>query len=183
MRIPTLFPMIFALGAVAELEFTDFPHLIIPLNSSAPDTHYGTQNSGIISNSVFTEISFDVRPDIPANICRLNFHLNLNPSKNAPWSIEGAPFTFIISRIKSEIDKDKDTWNKYPPVMHYLANVTVDKDGNVTVEDGWFQCPKGGVAQFLLWPSSDADVELTWFELDYGWEIGGPHGVTLEMHS
>ena len=89
MRIPTLLPLVWALGAVAELQFTNFPHLIIPLNQSAPDTNYGTQTSGIISDKVITEISFDVRADVPANICRLNFHLNLNPTMNAPWSLEG----------------------------------------------------------------------------------------------
>lgn len=183
MRIPTLLPLVWALGAVAELQFTDFPHLIIPLNRTAPDTHYGTQTSGIISHSVATEISFDVRADIPANICRLNFHLNLNLTMSAPWSLEGGPFTFIIGRIKPQINKDKDTWHNSPAVLNYVASVAVDKNGHVAVEDGWFKCPKGGVAQFAMWPSKNTDVEFTWFELDYGWDIGGPHGVTLEMHT
>lgn len=183
MRISTLLPIVWTLGAVAELQFTDFPHLIIPLNQSAPDTNYGTQTSRIISNKVFTEISFDVRADIPATICHLNFHLNLNPTMNAPWSLEGGPFTFIIARIKPTIDKDKDTWNNYPDVLNNVANVTVGQDGNVAVEDEQFECPKGGLAQFAMWPSNNADVEFTWFELNYGSEIGGPHGVTLEMHT
>lgn len=183
MRSLLLLPALFTLGAVADLLLVDFPHLIIPLNYSAPDTAYGTQKSGEVSNRVYTEVSFDVRADIPAKICRLNFHINTNPTKNAPWTLDGAgPYTFLIGRQRPWIDTDKDTWNTYPDVQNYAATVEVSKDGSVNVEDGWFQCGKGEVAQFLLY-SMSPDMRLTWYELDYPQELGGPHGIVLEMHS
>ncbi|KAH7394868.1 ubiquitin 3 binding protein But2 C-terminal domain-containing protein [Phaeosphaeria sp. MPI-PUGE-AT-0046c] len=183
MRGLFLLPTLFALGTVADLLHVDFPHLIIPLNYTAPNTAYGTKNSGEVSTTVYTEVSFDVPPDIPAKICRINFHINKNPVKNAPWTLDGAgPYQFLIGRQRPWIDKDKDTWNTYPDVQNYAATVNLTKDGQVTVEDGWFQCGKGEVAQFLLYANSP-DMKLTWYELDYNEEMGGPHGVTLEMHS
>lgn len=178
-----LLPTFFTVTTVADLLLVDFPHLIIPLNYSAPDTAYGTQKTGEVSGNVYTEVSFDVRADIPAKICRLNFHINTNPVKNAPWTLDGpGPYQFLIGRQRPWVNKDNDTWNTYPDIQNYAATVELTKDGTVTVEDGWFQCKGGEVAQFLLYPSNSS-MHLTWFELDYNEEMGGPHGITLEMHS
>lgn len=66
-------------------------------------------------------------------------------------------------------------------MQNYAATVNVSKAGDVSVEDGWFQCKGGEVAQFLLYGNGEGRV--SWFELDYGAEVGGPHGIVLEMHS
>jgi hypothetical protein len=185
MRFLTFLPLFFALGAVADLQFVDYPHLIIPIKKNSPDTAFGTQNSGEISNSVWTEISFDVRSDIPSQICRINFHINTNSTKNAPRSLSGdAPYRFLIYHVASPINKDTDTWNNSPEIRNYVAAVTLTQAGGVTIEDGWFQCPFGDVAQFVLTPvNSNKPFKYTWFELDYSNEEGGPHGITLEMHT
>jgi hypothetical protein len=184
MRSLTFLPFFFAMSVFAELQYTDFPHLIVPLDSSNPTKAFGTQKGGLVGYGVSTEISFDVRADIPANICRLNFHLNTNPAKNAPWALSGAtPFEITVSRLQPTINKDKDTWNFHPKVNEYVATFAVSRDGSVSVQDGWFECPKGDVAQFMLSTSAGRGSSLSWFELNYGWDIGGPHGVTLEMHT
>jgi hypothetical protein len=179
-----LAPLLFALSTFAELQHVAFPHLIIPLKEDTPTSIYGTQTSGEISHSVYTEISFDVPSHIPAAICRINFHINTSPIVNAPRSLSGeAPYTFIVYRIVSEMDKDKDSWAQHPEITNYVAAVTLGPKGGVEVKDGWFQCPYGDVAQFVLIPASSKDFRYTWFELDYGVKQGGPHGITLEMHT
>jgi hypothetical protein len=182
----TLLPVLFALGSLAELQYVDFPHLIIPLREATPDSAYGTQTTGEISNSVSTEVSFDVPADVPAAICRINFHVNTNPAKNAPRALSGqAPYTFLVYRLKATIVQDKDTWNSHPAKMGdgAVARITLSESGGVIVEGGWFECPKGDVAQFILEAESDREFRYSWFELNYPAEAGGVHGITLEMHT
>jgi hypothetical protein len=61
--------------------------------------------------------------------------------------------------------------------------VTLGVNGKTTLKDGWLQCPLGDVAQFVLIPATSAAFKYTWFELDYEESQGGPHGITLEMHT
>jgi hypothetical protein len=184
MRAFALLPVLFALGSIAELEHVEFPHLIIPLKDSTADSAYGTQTTGEVSNSVYTEVSFDVPRDVAANICRINFSINTNPAKNAPRTLSGqAPYTFFVYRIEPTINKDTDTWNSHPEIINYVATITLSEGGGVTIVDGWFDCPKGEVAQFLLVPQGTRAFRYTWYELNYPASAGGPHGITLEMHS
>jgi hypothetical protein len=184
MRAFTLLPVLFALGSIAELQHFEFPHLLVPLKQATPDSAYGTRTTGEVSNSVHTEVSFDVPADMPAAICRINFHVNTNPAKNAPRALSGqAPYTFLVHRIESAIDKDKDTWNSHPEIMYQIGKITLTQSGGVTVENDWFQCPKGDLAQFMLMPENDRAFKYSWFELDYPAEAGGAHGITLEMHT
>ena len=132
---------------------------------------------------IYTEISFDV-PSNDAGYCRLQFHINTNPTKGAPWTLEGqAPYQFNISSLQSPINKDKDTWNERPEPLNTIATVTLSHSGNASISGGAvYPCPKGNVAQFLLHPASDdRDFKFTWFELDYPVPDGGPHGIVFDM--
>lgn len=190
MRVLALSPVLLALSSFAALLTTEFPHLLIPLISNAPDTAYGTQKDATISYShsngaaQHTEISFDV-PTNEAVVCRLNFKVNNNPAKNAPRELSGsAPYAFNISRLEPTINKDTDTWISHPGVTEYYATYTLNHNGTVKEEySKWFACPKGQVAQFLLHPASDRDFRYYWYELDYQLGEGGPHGVVLESHT
>lgn len=52
MRTLTLVVALFGASAIADLVHTDFPHLLIPLKQSLPDTHFGTQYDPTLSYSV-----------------------------------------------------------------------------------------------------------------------------------
>ncbi|KAF2845492.1 hypothetical protein T440DRAFT_472620 [Plenodomus tracheiphilus IPT5] len=153
-----------------------------PLHPPPELTTSQTQNATGLAQHV--EVSFDV-PSNEAAICRLNFHINTSPTKNAPRALYGTPpYTFNISRLQPTIDKDTDTWNSHPNITDYVATYILGQAGNVsTVASHWFECPKGQVAQFLLYPLGGRDFGYYWFELDYPAEEGGPHGVVLEMHT
>ncbi|KAJ4310302.1 hypothetical protein N0V94_008512 [Neodidymelliopsis sp. IMI 364377] len=183
MHALTLLPLLFGLPSFGALVSRQFPHLIVPVDANAPDKAYGTQLSGAITQQKYTEISFDV-PSNDAQWCQLQFFLNTNPMKGAPWTLWGqAPYQFNVSSLPSTINKDTDTWNKRPQPIKTLATVTLTHSGNASISGGAvYPCPKGQVAQFLLHPASDdRDFGLTWFELDYPSSEGGPHGITFDM--
>jgi hypothetical protein len=182
----TLLPFYFFTATLATLQHVAFPHLLLPLSRSNPSLAPGTKLTGEISNTIHLAVSFDVPANVPAAICRINFQINTNPVKNAPRELSGVPpYTFSVSRLAPGLDEQTTTWANRPQIVSKVASVTLDHDGSVTIpdSDGWFDCPKGSVAQFLLHPVGMRAFRYTWFELDYGWDVGGPHGITLEMHT
>lgn len=188
MHFLTLTPLLFAFPVLSTLLFTDFPHLLVSLNKDQANSPLGTFPFATVSNSVWTEVNFDVHPkaEYPAAICRINFHINTNGAKNAPRYLDGdAPYTFQVFRLQPEINKWADTWNNHPKLLEDwpTATITLTEQGDVTVDGGWFECPFGQVAQFLVKPVGDKDFTYYWYELDYPAIDGGPHGITLEMHS
>ncbi|KAF1939816.1 hypothetical protein EJ02DRAFT_245564 [Clathrospora elynae] len=190
MRTLALLPAFFGIPSFATLINTQFPHLLIPLVSTSPDTAFGTQKDATVSYSSstgaqqWTAISFDV-PNNAATICRLNFKVNTDPSMGAPFELNGtAPFAINISRIKPTLNAQTTTWNNRPATIDYYDTYTISQDKQVTeINSKWFDCPKGMVAQFIIHPASQRDLDLYWFELAYGADEGGPHGVVLEMHA
>lgn len=132
---------------------------------------------------MYTEISFDI-PSNDATRCQLNFFINTNTSRAAPWSLWGKPpYQFNISSLPPTINRDNDTWNHRPQPIKTVATVTLDHSGNVSIANGAIQpCPKGQPAQYLLHPASDDRIfGFTWFELDYPASQGGPHGIVFDM--
>jgi hypothetical protein len=120
-----------------------------------------------------------------AAICRLNFKINTNKSKNAPRRLSGeSPLALNATWLEPYIDKDTDTWNSYPDTTDHVASWELNHAGKVKeIDSKWFECPKGQLAQFLLHPASKRDFDYYWFELDYKDSEGGPHGIVLEMHT
>ena len=124
-------------------------------------------------------------PDIKAaNICRLRFVINKSPAKNAPFSLKGvAPFAINISRIDPKLVNGGTTWNNKPAVIEHYDTYVLSTSGASEIVSKWFTCPKGNVAQFYIHPAGTRDLEVYWYELNYGANEGGPHGIVLEMHS
>ncbi|KAF1362718.1 hypothetical protein EJ07DRAFT_105857 [Lizonia empirigonia] len=183
MHALALLPILFSVPSLGVLVSRQFPHLIIPVDADAPDQAFGTQLSGKITQQQYTEISFDV-PSNDAEYCQLQFFINTNTTKGAPWTLYGqAPYQFNISSLPPTINKDTDTWNSRPQPIKTVATVTLSYSGNATVSGGAvYPCPKGQVSQFLLHPASDdRDFGFTWFELDYPAAEGGPHGIVFDM--
>jgi hypothetical protein len=184
MRALTAIPLLFALPSFAILQYVAFPHLLIPLKSGNPNTAFGTQFTGIVATGAYSEVSFDVPANVPSAICRINFHINTSPIKHAPWSLSGSSnYFFNVTRLEPTMNQYTDTWNSHPMEAEYVGTVHLGKDGSTSMEAGWFDCPKGQVAQFLLFPTEGKNFYLSWYELNYSWADGGPHGITLEMHT
>ncbi|KAI4645712.1 hypothetical protein J4E93_005290 [Alternaria ventricosa] len=189
MRISALLPVLFGLPAFADLVETKFPTLLLPMKKSQPDTAFPTQDNATVSynsktgDEQWTAINFDVPQIDKVKTCRLRFLINVDPFKNAPLTLEGeAPMSISISRIETKLVNGKSTWNNKPKITeHYDAYVLTTISSSEVVSK-WFACPMKQAAQFVIHPASKRDLELYWFELNYGANDGGPHGVVLEMH-
>ncbi|OCK78304.1 hypothetical protein K432DRAFT_383962 [Lepidopterella palustris CBS 459.81] len=168
--------------SLAGLIDREFPHLIIPLHQDNPMYPYGTQYYGNIqiqdgAHQIWTEISFDVPPNV-ASSCNLAFAF----PPGAPWTLSGdeslGPLTFDVWYISPAMNQSRDAWNQNtrPAVQSWVANVQVGYDGFVQIIGGSVSCAKGQVAQFLLSPGSERSFGLSWFE-----EANPINGITYEM--
>ncbi|KAL1798550.1 hypothetical protein ACET3X_002587 [Alternaria dauci] len=189
MRFSALLPIVFGFPAFATLIDTQFPHMLLPLKKSRPDTAFPTQENATVSyngrtlDEQWTAVNYDV-PVNAANICRLRFLINTDPFKNAPLILKGeAPFTINISRIEPKLVNGGTTWNNKPAITEHYDTYVLSMTGATEIVSKWFLCPKGTVAQFVIHPASKRDLDVYWFELNYGAADGGPHGVVLEMHT
>ncbi|KAI4678402.1 uncharacterized protein J4E84_008657 [Alternaria hordeiaustralica] len=189
MRIFALLPVLFGLPAFADLVETKFPTLLLPMKSSQPDTAFYTQDDATVSRNnktdteQWTAINFDVPQIDNVKICRLRFLINVDPFKNAPLTLKGdAPMAISISRIEAKLVNGRSTWNNKPAITEHYDAYTLTANGASEVVSKWFECPMKKAAQFVIHPASKRDLELYWFELNYGANDGGPHGVVLEMH-
>jgi hypothetical protein len=124
-------------------------------------------------------------PNNAAATCRLNFHINQDEFKKAPFRWSGTnPRAISVSRTEPRLSNGRTTWNNKPDTTRHVATfMWSQQNGLLSVVNEWFECPKGKTAQFVIHPASEADMELYWFELDYPAAEGGAHGITLEMHT
>ncbi|EFQ95114.1 hypothetical protein P3342_010353 [Pyrenophora teres f. teres] len=182
-----LLPVLFGLRVFADPIDIQFPHMLLPLKESQPNIAFKTQPDAIVGfNSLtgdeqWTAVNFDV-PDHGNTLCHVNFHINTNTAKNAPIGLKGqAPFAINISRIDPKLVNGGTTWNNKPATLEHVATFVLDKNlGASEIVGKWFACPKG-LAQFVIHPAGERDLETYWYELDYSKADGGPNGITLEM--
>ena len=131
----------------------------------------------------WTAVSFYV-PDNNANLCRLRFLINTDPVKNPPSDLNGeAPYSINVSRIEPRLVNGRTTWDNKPAIIERYDTYVLSTTGVSEIANKWFSCPKRSVAQFFVHPANTKDLEVYWFELNYGAEDGGPHGLVLEMHT
>ncbi|CAN9147336.1 unnamed protein product [Alternaria alternata] len=179
MRVSALLLVVFGLPAFATLLDTQFPHMLLPLKKSQPVYRFSDPEQ---RDRQLRPVNYDV-PDNAADICRLRFLINTDTFKNAPLSLKGeAPFAINISRIEPKLVNGGTTWNNKPAITEHYDTYVLSMNGATEVVSKWFSCPKGNVAQFVIHPASKRYLDVYWFELNYGAEDGGPHGVVLEMH-
>ncbi|KAJ6200376.1 ubiquitin 3 binding protein But2 C-terminal domain-containing protein [Bipolaris maydis] len=189
MHLLTLLPVVLGLPVFAALINTQYPVLLLPLKKFQPDTAFPTQKDATVSysnktgNEQWTAVSFYV-PDNDANVCRLRFLINTDPSKNAPFSLKGEPpFVIDISRVEPRLDNGRTTWNNKPAIIERYDTYVLSTTGASEIRTKWFACPRRDIAQFFIHPANTRDLEVYWFELNYEPEYGGPHGVVLELYT
>ncbi|KAF2871460.1 ubiquitin 3 binding protein But2 C-terminal domain-containing protein [Massariosphaeria phaeospora] len=178
MRYLTLIPVLFGLQALAENPQRIFPSLMVPLDERLGDKPLGTQKTADVEHAVHTEFSFDVAVNV-ASTCRLGFTMNADPARGAPWKLWGeAPYVFNVSTLTQRpIWKHWDTWNNRQNYGPYVASFSVDQAGNVNVTDGEVECAQGQATQYVLYPGSERDFGIMWFELK-----DPLHGLTYDLY-
>ncbi|KAJ5544276.1 hypothetical protein N7513_007087 [Penicillium frequentans] len=135
-----------------------YPHLIIPVNSSTPDTAYGTQYFGTVSETVSTLFNFDIPTSYEGSTCNLVF---MFPQKA---DLETSDYTFSgdgkidFSKL-SEVASSSTTYDNAPSVSEDLGDITISAGNTYVVSS--FSCPAGETIAFEM--SEAGTTDLHWF--------------------
>ncbi|PYI03741.1 hypothetical protein BO78DRAFT_409650 [Aspergillus sclerotiicarbonarius CBS 121057] len=139
----------------------EYPHLIIPVNSSTPDTAYGTQYFGTVSSTVSTIFNFDIPSSDSGKTCSLIF---LFPTKA---ELETSDYTFSgdgkvdFSWLESAASQST-TYNNAPSVKQDYGDFTLSPGNSYLIAS--FSCPAGQTVSYEM--KEAGSTYLNFFE-DY----------------
>ena len=137
------------------------PHLIIPVDSSSPDTAPGTSYNGTISSSLTTLYKFDVPQSYADKTCSLVF---LFPKQE---DLETSAFTFNgdgkidFASLESPVSEET-SYSTMPGVKEDYGVTTVSPDNHYVIST--FQCPAGEAVSYEM--KNAGSTYLDFFE-DY----------------
>ncbi|KAL4744018.1 ubiquitin 3 binding protein But2 C-terminal domain-containing protein [Aspergillus similis] len=139
----------------------EFPHLIIPIDSSSPDEAYGTQFNGTVTPTVSTIFNFDIPATDAGKTCTLVF---LFPRQQ---DLETSAFDFsgdgtIQFSAVETYATESTTYNNAPQISQNLGQFTVSPGHSYTVCS--FECPAGQTVGYEM--STAGSTQLEFFE-DY----------------
>ncbi|KAI1829189.1 hypothetical protein DTO027I6_9914 [Penicillium roqueforti] len=139
----------------------EYPHLIIPVDSSSPDTAVGTSFNGTVSSTISSVFNFDIPSSDSGKTCSLVF---LFPKLQ---ELETSSYSFIgdgkigFAKLSSAVD-ESTTFNNLPSVSQDLDDITVSPGNSYVVST--FSCPAGETVAYEMKNSGSTD--LNFFE-DY----------------
>ena len=137
------------------------PHLIIPVDSSSPDTAPGTSYNGTISSTLTTLYKFDVPQSYADKTCSLVF---LFPKQE---DLETSAFTFSgdgkidFASLESPVSEET-SYSNIPGVKEDYGVTTVSPDNHYVIST--FQCPAGEAVSYEM--KNAGSTYLDFFE-DY----------------
>lgn len=138
-----------------------YPHLIVPVDSSKPTTAYGTSYNGTVSSTVSTIFNFDIPQSYSGKTCSLVF---LFPQLN---ELETSSYSFndkgglSIAQLSSPATQ-QTTYNTIPSKSNanYGSISSLQRGNGYVVGTG--ACPAGQTVSYLF--SSTGDLTLNFFE-------------------
>lgn len=137
----------------------EFPHLIVPVDSAAPDKAYGTSYEGQITPQISSIFNFDILPSDGGKKCSLIF---LFPPKS---ELRSSDFTFSgggaieFSQLSGNADSGT-TYDNAPSEKTSYGTTTVAPGNSYSIAT--FDCPAGQRITYKL--KSAADTSLKWFQ-------------------
>jgi len=137
----------------------EFPHLIIPIDSSSPNKAAGTSFNGEVTSTISSIFNFDIPSSDSGKTCSLVF---LFPEQA---NLETSAFTFsgdgkIDFSELSSAATTKTTFNNAPSVSKDLGEITVSPGNSYVVST--FSCPAGKAVAFEM--KNAGSTEFTFFE-------------------
>ncbi|KAK8159577.1 ubiquitin 3 binding protein But2 C-terminal domain-containing protein [Phyllosticta citrichinensis] len=140
-----------------------YPHLIVPVNSSAPSTAYGTQYNGTLSSTTCTTYNFDIPTNYSSSAtCTLEF---LFPHQE---DLETSAFEFSagsedggveFSRLSAPVDQ-ATAWDSVPDVQSVYGSWAVRPGNGYVLASG--ACTPGQT--FGVKACSKGGLELNYFQ-------------------
>ncbi|KAJ5492491.1 hypothetical protein N7453_010588 [Penicillium expansum] len=139
----------------------EFPHLIVPVDSSSPDTAAGTSYNGTVSSTISSAFNFDIPSSDSGKTCSLVFLFpELQDLETSSYSFSGDG-KIDFAKLSSAVDKST-TFNNLPSVAQDLGEITVSPGNSYVIST--FSCPAGETVAYEMKNSGSTD--LNFFE-DY----------------
>lgn len=136
-----------------------YPHLIVPVNSSSPSTAYGTQYFGDISASVSTLFNFDIPTPYSGKTCSLIFLLPLQSQlETSSYTISGNGA--VDFKELSGAVSQSTTYDSVPSTETDLGTFTLKEGSSYLVES--FACPAGETLSYEM--SAVGNTDLYYFQ-------------------
>lgn len=151
-------------GCPANLDGTyEFPHLIIPVDSSNPDNAPGTSYFGEVTSTVSSIFNFDIPPEDDGKTCTLVFLFpNQSDLETSSFTFSGdgvIDFTYLDSPATQST-----TYNNQPGVWADLGDKTVSPGHSYSIYT--FDCPAGEAIAFEMSAAGACDTDFNYFQ-DY----------------
>ncbi|CAL5873604.1 uncharacterized protein PFLUO_LOCUS7885 [Penicillium psychrofluorescens] len=139
----------------------EFPHLIIPVDSSSPDTAPGTSYNGTLTSSISSLFNFDIPSSDAGKTCSLVF---LFPEKQ---DLETSSFSFsgdgqIDFAQLSSPASSSTSYSNMPSVSQDFGTTTVSPGNSYVIST--FSCPAGQTVGYEM--KNAGSTDLNFFE-DY----------------
>ncbi|GAM40099.1 GPI anchored cell wall protein [Talaromyces pinophilus] len=137
----------------------EFPHLIVPIDSSSPDTAGGTQFKAEVTSTISTIFNFDIPASDAGKTCSLVFHF---PQQK---DLQTSSFTFSgdgkvdFAELSSPATQST-TFNNAPPVKTDFGVTTITPGNSYVISS--FACPSGQAVAFEM--KEAGTTEFTFFE-------------------
>ncbi|KAI2694938.1 hypothetical protein CBS147332_9487 [Penicillium roqueforti] len=139
----------------------EYPHLIVPVDSSSPDTAPGTSYNGTVSSTISSAFNFDIPSSDSGKTCSLVFLFpELQDLETSSYSFSGDG-KIDFAKLSSAVD-ESTTFNNLPSVSQDLGDITVSPGNSYVIST--FACPGGQTVAFEMKNSGSTD--LNFFE-DY----------------
>jgi hypothetical protein len=132
-----------------------WPHLIVPISSSSPDTAAGTSYFGSISPNTSTIFNFDIPSSYAGHTCSLIFLLPLQ-SQLETSSYTYSPTGSIDFEQLSSPASTSTTWNNAPSVSSNLGEFSIAEGSSTLVST--FACPAGQTVAYEATAVGDTDL-------------------------
>lgn len=139
----------------------EFPHLIVPIDSSSPDTGRGTQYNAVVTSTISTIFNFDIPASDAGKTCSLVFHF---PEQK---DLQTSSFNFTgdgkveFAELSSPATQST-TFNSAPSVKTDFGVTTIAPGNSYVIST--FACPSGQAIAFEI--KEAGTTALTFFE-DY----------------
>ncbi|KAJ5610649.1 hypothetical protein N7510_007368 [Penicillium lagena] len=139
----------------------EFPHLIIPVDSSSPDTAPGTSYNGTVTSSISSLFNFDIPSSDAGKTCSLVF---LFPEKQ---DLETSSYSFsgdgqIDFAQLSSPASSSTSYSNMPSVSQDFGTTTVSPGNSYVIST--FSCPAGQTVGYEM--KNAGSTDLNFFE-DY----------------
>jgi hypothetical protein len=142
----------------------EFPHLIVPVDSTKPDQALGSTFFGQVSSTVSTVYNFDLLPDHAGKTCSLVFlfpeHSQLATSSFTVSGSGGVGFSRLAAPASAGT-----TYNNVPGALAQFGVTSIAPGHAYTIAT--FDCPAGQTASFKLMGAGD-------FSLSYFQDLNPP---------